>query len=259
MLSHSFRKFALTGLALTVLALGAGFIWQSQLPVGNFIDWAIAIASFWWLIVIVRFPWDIHFQAREVVHQTAEATSRGIAVNPEQRDYAQRWVKWSLVLAISLHLVSAAVLFILAFIEVSVIGYIGSGVALLLTGLRPLIRGYQHINQRLNLIKHQTHYPREDVVRLRAEVEEIQTNVEMLQQTLRLSDQSSWAAKLEQKLNTMHHELGQLNIALQHMRQTNQAEHQRLARDTEHAVAKITADGMFLDHVREIIRFVKAA
>ncbi|WP_293297704.1 MULTISPECIES: hypothetical protein [unclassified Microcoleus] len=41
------------------------------------------------------------------------------------------------------------------------------------------------------------------------------------------------------------------------MRSTNHAEHTKLARDAESAIAQLTSDGQFLNHVREIIRFFK--
>ena len=42
-------------------------------------------------------------------------------------------------------------------------GYVSSGAALLLTGLRPALRAYQYIATRLSMIRQQIKYPREDV------------------------------------------------------------------------------------------------
>ena len=57
----------------------------------------------------------------------------------------------------------------------------------------------------------------------------------------------------------MSHELEGVRLTLNELHTTNQAEHAHLSREAEHAIAQITADGQFLDHVREIIRFVKNA
>ncbi|WP_158054511.1 hypothetical protein [Scytonema sp. HK-05] len=42
-------------------------------------------------------------------------------------------------------------------------------------------------------------------------------------------------------------------------RATNLTEHERLAREARGAIAQLSTDGQFLDHVREIIRFFKTA
>ena len=38
-----------------------------DIPAGSFIDWVIAIATFEWLLLIVTVPWNIHFEAKEVL------------------------------------------------------------------------------------------------------------------------------------------------------------------------------------------------
>ena len=63
----------------------------------------------------------------------------------------------------------------------------------------------------------------------------------------------------EAGVETARQNLAALSTAHENLRATNRAEHDRLARDTEHAVAQLTADSQFLDHVREIIRFYKTA
>ena len=53
--------------------------------------------------------------------------------------------------------------------------------------------------------------------------------------------------------------LAQLEASMAQLEAHNNAEHQRLARDSENAIAQLTADSQFLDNVREIIRFFKTA
>jgi hypothetical protein len=54
-------------------------------------------------------------------------------------------------------------------------------------------------------------------------------------------------------------EIRHLRAAVEQQRTTDRVEHERLARDTQRAVAQVTTDGQVLDHVREIIRFFKEA
>ncbi|MFN8656658.1 MAG: hypothetical protein U0105_09985 [Candidatus Obscuribacterales bacterium] len=42
-------------------------------------------------------------------------------------------------------------------------------------------------------------------------------------------------------------------------REEGQKEHERLLREGQNAIAKLSADSQFLDHVREIVRLIKSA
>jgi hypothetical protein len=72
-------------------------------------------------------------------------------------------------------------------------------------------------------------------------------------------NEHSWAAQQQANLQGVGQELDRVRIAMSELHTANQAQHADLSREAEHAIAQITADGQFLDHVREIIRFVKNA
>ena len=76
---------AITGISL--LLIFAILQWL-HVPAGSFIDWVIAIAIFEWLLVIVRVPWNIHFEAKEVLAQAVESTEKGIVVDDKQVKYS---------------------------------------------------------------------------------------------------------------------------------------------------------------------------
>ncbi|MDM8518942.1 hypothetical protein QUF64_02765 [Anaerolineales bacterium HSG6] len=73
------------------------------------------------------------------------------------------------------------------------------------------------------------------------------------------SNKQSWATRQEARLNGLNQELDQVQVSLNDLRVSNQTDHIRLTREAEQAIAQITVDGQFLNHVREIIRFVKTA
>ncbi len=257
---RGFNQFIISGIIFSGLILLAFVLLQwLQLPIGHFIDWLIGLAMFWWLLVIVTFPWNIHFQARTVVVEAARSEENGIAVKPKQVAYANLWVKRSLVAAIALHLISAIGLYIVAVSGISAIGYIGSGAALLLTGLRPAARAYEYIVGQLAAIQREFHYPREDVVKLRQTVEQVSKKVETLQKELDREDKQSWAARQDAHIKSINREMERVHLTQNKQHTANQTDHARLSREAEQAIAQITADGQFLDHVREIIRFVKSA
>ena len=109
MSDRSFGRFlgGAFGLSLGCL-LVFGLLHWLGMPSGQLVDWVIGLAGCWWLLVVVTIPWNLHFGARQVVVAAAESRQRGIGADGTQVAYAQRWVRWSLLLALGLHLVSVA-------------------------------------------------------------------------------------------------------------------------------------------------------
>jgi hypothetical protein len=133
-----FNFFIGSSLGIMILVLLAFSVLQwFHIPTGNFLDWVIGGASFWWLLVIVTVPWNVHFQAKEVLAEGAQSTEKGIPVDEKQLEYVKVLARRSLFVALALHLFSAVGLYTLAATGISAVGYISSGAALLLTGLRP--------------------------------------------------------------------------------------------------------------------------
>jgi hypothetical protein len=223
------------------------------------LDWLIGGASFWWLLVILTVPWNIHFQAKETLAEAAISREKEIAVNPEQLRYATKLAQRSLVAAIALHILSAVGLYTLAATGISAVGYIGSGAALLLTGLRPAVSAYYYFIARLSSIRQQFTYPREDVVELRQRVNELEETVKRLNDQLNPEQPYSLISTQQRTWEEIRKEVARLSAAQAELVATNQREHDRLSREARQAIAQLSTDGQFLDHVREIIRFFKTA
>lgn len=252
-----FASFSI-GLAIFLL-LAFGLLQWLHLPAGNFLDWVIGGASFWWLLVIVTVPWNIHFQAKEVLAEADQSAEKGIPVDENKIKYVKLLALRSLLAALALHLISAIGLYILAIAGISAVGYFGSGAALLLTILRPAVRGYEYLAARLAMIREQVKYPREDIVEVRNRLADIESNVKVLQDQLNSEDPSSWATSQQRYLEATRNDLTRIAASLEELRATNQAEHERLTREAQRAIAQLSEDGQFLDHVREIIRFFKTS
>ncbi|CAD5910950.1 hypothetical protein PCC9214_00032 [Planktothrix tepida] len=248
------------GLGLTVvLLLTFSVLHWLHIPAGSFLDWVIGCAVFWWLLLIVTVPWNIHFEAKEVLAEAEESRKKGIFVEEQQVQYVTQLAQRSLWVALGLHLLSTIGLYGLAWLGISVVGYWGAGAALLLTILRPSVRAYQYLATRLAMVRRQFSYPREDVVELRNRFEILETTLKELERKLNLKYPDSWATQQEQKWQAIREELTHLTANLETLKATNQSEHHRLQKEAENAIAQLSADGQFLNHVREIIRFVKEA
>jgi hypothetical protein len=246
------------GLSLGVVLVFGLLRWLGT-PTGQLLDWVIGLTSFWWLLVVVTIPWNIHFGARAVVSEAAESHRRGLAVDDAQVAYARRWVGWSLFGAVALHAISAAGLYWLAAAGISAIGYLGAAMALLLTGLRPAIAGYTYVSERLTAIRQSVRYPREDAMTLRSDLRGALDRLQDVERALSPAEVDSLAARHEAALGELRQRYEQLRLALDALQASNSSEHARLSREAEQAVARISADGQVIDHVRELVRFFKSA
>lgn len=246
------------GLVVLLLMAFAGLQWL-QIPTGNFLDWAIGATSFGWLLTIVTVPWNIHFEAKEALAEAELSTESRIPVDGQQVEYIRVVAQRSLWVVIALHLGSAVGLYGLAIAGISQVGYISSGAALLLTVLRPAVRTYRYFAARIATLRQQFQYPREDVVELRSRLVQLEETVKRLEVALDSEDLSSWAAAQQRQWEALRQDFTRIAVTQEELRSTNQADHDRLSREARQAIAQLSTDGQFLEHVREIIRFFKAA
>ncbi|HEY9764262.1 MAG TPA: hypothetical protein V6D07_17160 [Trichocoleus sp.] len=246
------------GLVLFMLLIFGVLQWW-QIPVGNFGDWVIGSASFGWLLVITTVPWNIYFEAREAIAEAELSSEAKIEVDPKQVDYIRVVARRSFWVVIALHLISVIGLYGLAATGISQIGYFGSAAALLLTGLRPAIRTYKYFAARIAMIRQQFQYPREDVIELRERVRQAESNLQTLETQLDAENPASWIATQQRQWEAIRHDLTTISAELSTLKATNQADHERLSREAKQAISQLSTDGQFLEHVREIIRFFKAA
>ena len=255
-----FNLFISSTISIVVTTLLAFSILQwFSVPAGNFLDWIIGGASFWWLLVIVTVPWNIHFKAKETLFDAEQSIEKKISVDEKQLKYVKLLVKRSLIIAIFLHILSTIGLYTLAATGISAVGYISSGAALLLTGLRPAISAYEYLYKRLTNIGRELKYPREDIVELRNRFNAVEEKVFIIEEQLNPENADSLAAKQKTHSQQTRKELATIAATIEELKATNKIEHERLSRESKQAIAQLSTDGQFLEHVREIIRFFKAA
>lgn len=82
MSSRDISEFLSLTIALAVLVLAIFSVLQLRhIPSGNFLDWLVGAASFWWLLVIVTMPWSIHFGAKAMLVDITELRNQGISID----------------------------------------------------------------------------------------------------------------------------------------------------------------------------------
>ncbi len=246
-------------ISVVVLALIAfGLLSFFQLPTGDLIDWIVGFASFLWLIVIVTVPWNAHFKAREVLDDAEISKRKDILVVDETLNFAKKIAKRSLIVAISLHIASAVALYLIAYFNISEVGAFAALAALLLTFLRPSVRFYEYLNQKLGNIKQEFRYPREDLYETLNKVEDLKFRLENIENDLSLEENvNSWKKQVNADLTLLHQESEKQEFKLSNLKEETSLEFAKVRTEQAEKFAKVTADSKVLDAVREIGNFVK--
>jgi hypothetical protein len=189
---------ALVGLVLWLLGLDAAA--REALQSGRALDWILGALCLVWLVVILKAPWDLYFQASEVVFEQSRSRERGIVVPEDRAVYVhavRRRLGW---LAVGAHLFSAALVGGITYFSGGVVGYYFALFYIVSTAFRPMAAGYAYLRRRLAAIGEEARYPRDDVLESRRLLEEHGQVLDQLKEGLKLlSDQMQAETELRQR------------------------------------------------------------
>lgn len=254
------NNFTASFIAIVLLTLLVfSILHWTDLPIGSFWDWVIGLASFWWLMLITTVPWNLHFKAKEILSDARESEETGITVEGIDIQYAQKISKTYLYVALFLHLASGVGLYSLAVNGISVIGYIGAVLALLLTALRPSVRLYEYLNYRLTQIGSRIKYPREDILVIKQKLEAFQQKFNSLGEKLDEENPTSWASRKVLHIDALQEETRTLRREFERLHTQTHAQSQEILKQTEQKIALLSEDAQFLNQARQLVRFIKEA
>ncbi len=256
--SSSELSASLVGITFLVLIVFGVLKWL-QIPTGDFMDWAIGVGIFWWLLLITTVPWNMHFKAKEILSDVKESQKTGIKVENIDIDYAQKISKTYLIVAILLHILSAVGLYILAKTGISVVGYIGAAFALALTALRPSVRFYDYISYRLSSMQERIKYPRQDINKVTSDLEQLKYEVLALTEKLDAENPTSWASRKENENQQLKESVRQVQRDFETFNLQINSQQQQLVKQTENKIASLSEDAQFLNQARQLVRFIKDA
>lgn len=174
--------------------LGLDAYLQASISAGHLLDWVMGTLCFLWMLVLLKAPWDLYFEAHTVAFEHARAQERGIAVIDGRMEYVETVRKRLLVLALGAHLFSAALVAGVAFFTNGTVGYWFSAFFLVSTLFRPMLAGYAYLSAKLRALAEESRYPREDVIELRGRVSYLEQERERLSALLENSLQSAAVA-----------------------------------------------------------------
>lgn len=195
---------ALAALALWLLGLD-GLV-RASIAAGHLLDWVMGGLCLFWLIVILKVPWDLYFEAHAVAFEIERAGERHIPVPEGRSAYVLRLRRRLGWLAVGAHVASAALVAALSYFSGGAVGYYFAGFYLVSTVFRPALAGYVYLSRKLGAIAEESRYPREDVVELRNRVKTLEDSMEYQR---KWSEQEQEAREKEaQELRQGVHALG---------------------------------------------------
>jgi xanthosine utilization system XapX-like protein len=130
----------------------------------------IGLVFLGWLVVLVTLPWNLHFRAKEVLAEMAQARSGGVQVDAAREAEAARMARRALRLSIGGHVVSGAIIAVGSWFYAEQLGYYFAALYLLSTFFRPAFEYHRYQRERLSQLSAEVRYPRNDVIRLAEEV-----------------------------------------------------------------------------------------
>lgn len=245
--------------ALLAAAALFGILQWLHVPAGSALDWLVGGLSFAWLVAVTVVPWNVHFEAKGAIAEAAESDRRGLKTDPQDVAYLALLARRSLWVALALHGLSVLVLLALAIFGISGVGYLGSIVALLLTGLRPAVRLYGYVAQRVSAIRQTLRYPREDVFTLREKVDKLEGELKALMELLDFKEETSWGSGIDRQLKVLSNTTNTLRFDLQTATTEAKAERDRIEREATEAITQFGSYSDLVDRARLLVRFIKEA
>ncbi len=227
-------------LLVTYLTALAVAMWTG-VPAQTLITWGAGGAALLWLIVLVTLPWNLHLRAREVLAEMRRSREAGIQVTDEQLAFADKVKRWTLLTSLGIHVLSAAVALVIARFADAPLGYPFAGFYLLSCVVRPASAAMQQLRRRLETIAADTRYPRDDVLKLRAQVEAHEIAVELYKQQL-----TDHAARNDA-----------LGAQLEHQRLDLEMRMTALTRKFEESLDRLTDNRELIGGIKAFLRMIR--
>ena len=240
----------LVGIAVIIVAaqfLGVGDLVRQSIVTGHLLDWLTGTFCLLWLMVILKAPWDLYFQAHAVTFEQQRSRERGLNLEKGRENYVQVVRKRLLSVAVGSHLVSAALIAAMTYFTGAKVGYYFAGFYLVSTLFRPAVAGYGYLRERLKAIGEESRYPRDDVEEMRRRLDTAENTVSQFRDELRRNE----------------HDLATMRGSLTELQGEKEREvrdlHNRLAmlsREFETTVARLTDNQEVIKGIQAFVRLI---
>jgi hypothetical protein len=223
--------------------LGLGDVLRESVATGRPLDWVMGGLCLLWLILILKAPWDLYFQAQRVAFEIQRSKERNIPIVAEREEYIRalrRRLGW---LAVGAHVVSAALVAAITYYAQGKVGYFFTAFYLVSTVFRPAVAGYVYLWRKLTAIGEEVKYPREDIVEVREKLQWQEDAIRAL------------TSQMEQCREELQQELQRREAETYELRQTTHA----LSREFERTVSRLTDTQEVIKGIQAFVRLVSQA
>lgn len=253
----NFVSFALSAAFIALSFYGLHHFWGGSTGLAT-VDWVIGFLSLIWLLFIVTVPWNAYFKAKEILDDAAVSKRKDILVIDESLDYVKKVAKISLSVSVALHIISALVLYCIAYAGVSVTGYYAALLTILFTFLRPSIRFYEYLQRKLNAIKQEFRYPREDINTLLEDITKIKQDMASILAELSAEEGNpSWRNTLTHYCNVNDGRLDEIQNKIAANESLLAEEVKKLSDSHAALVTRMIDNAQVLESIKVIGRFFK--
>lgn len=239
-----------------VAASNAGWV---SFPV--VLDLGMILVGLTGLAGVLKLPWDIYFEARGLVLDQQESERRGIEVDAEEKTYARAAARRLLLLCFATHALAAALSAGASWASGGRIGYAFAGFFLVSTLFRPMGAFYQHMKARLLELRRRARVPRDDAKQLLQRLVEAEARQRELVNELGSlrSDLAEREHDAERSRARMGRHLEELDARQTAQKQAYDAKVDRVCREFQDSIARLTSEKEILEGMRAFVRLVKEA
>lgn len=235
----------LVGLALVAHQLG----WVEGTALGRA---GAVLALVVALVGVVRLPWDLVFEARNVLARQASSVRRGLDVDAAEIAFARASATRALVLAIVLHALGALLAFFARGLLGDELGLVLAIAFLASMALRPIHAFYVHTRARLGLAVREAEVPREDAVSLGESVRSLELRLHALDEAREVEREA-----LREQLAVIETRAREDASAWRKSATVTDEKLDRVLRELERTVEKTQQSAEVLAGIRAFVRLVR--
>lgn len=238
--------------------LSSVFNWSVAAPSPKIIlDVVSGAICLLWLLFILKVPWDLYFKTHRVLFEMKRSEEKNIPVKEDRRRYVKkmRWITGSI--AIGSHVVSAAIIAALTYWNSGQIGYYFAFFYVLATLFRPFTQAYFYLLNKLREIQGEILYPREDVGKLKSDLDFLIERVNNLEKYL--EDNKNRLTATEETSKNLRADIKDVNYALETVDKNFQNRLQLLTTEVERGLSKAFDQQDIITGLRAFARLIKQA
>ena len=235
---------------LITLVAAIVLLFVKDVPLSTALSVGAGALCLGWLVLLLTVPWNLYFQARDLAEEIRAAKDRGLDLPPPAgaREEAGRIAARMRLAAIGAHLLSAVLIAAITYFSGAETGYYFAAFYLASTALRPAAAWFAHLRRRLDAMRREARFPRDDVLALKERV----TFLEMQAENLRATAEQLHAADLaaEQRL---------ADLSVESARRAGELDRRldKLGRHFEDTVGRLTDNQEVIAGIKAFLRLLR--